>query len=55
MMVLDVEFRSKLKKMLDGNADDHEIIKYVLEFAIDQYPRPTMVWIMKQARKWDWF
>lgn len=51
----DVGFRRELRKMLDEGAEDHEIIKYVLEHAIDQYPRPTMVWIMKQAREWDWF
>jgi len=40
-MVLDVEFRSKLKKMLDENADDHEIIKYVLRRADERWLSST--------------
>jgi len=56
-VVVNLEFRKKLRKMLeDGDAfEDAEIIRYVLEFAWEEYPRPTLIWFLKKIIDWEQF
>ena len=56
-MVVDLDFRKKLKKMLEDSDTfgDTEIIRYVLEFAWEQYPRPLMIWFLKKMIEWEQF
>jgi len=56
MMVRNTEFRNELKKMLENEEyQDADIIKYVLNFAFEEYPRPTLIWFYKNIKEYDFF
>lgn len=49
------EFRSRLRKMLDDDFEDEEIIRFVLNWALDHYPRPLMVWLLTKIGQYGYF
>ncbi|WP_456327904.1 hypothetical protein [Archaeoglobus sp.] len=51
----NLEFRKKLRAMLEDDFEDEEIIKYVLNFAWDQYPRPLLVWLLAKIGQYGYF
>jgi len=50
-----LEFRNRLKAMLEDDFEDEEIIRYVLNFAWDHYPRPLLVWLLTKIGQYGYF
>ena len=51
----NLEFRKKIKTMLEQDFDDEEIIRYVLNFAWDNYPRPLLIWLLTKIAQHGYF
>lgn len=46
----DIEFRQRLRELLEDDADDKEIVKFVLEHAWNQWPHAFEHWLTQKRR-----
>jgi len=51
----NTEFRKKIRQMLENDFENEEIIRYVLNFAWDYYPRPLLVWLLVKIGQHGYF
>jgi len=51
----DIRFRAQLRKMLEEDKEDLEIINFVLEHTWEQWPRPLLIWFQKRIKEYDLF
>ena len=49
-MSRDLQFRNDLKTLLDEDAEDKEIVKFVLEHAWEQWPHSFEQWLQGKRR-----
>jgi hypothetical protein len=54
--MMDITFRDGLQKVIEENPrDDAVVIRFVLDYAWDQYPRPFFIWLNRNMRDYDMF
>jgi len=54
--MIDMAFREGLRRTQEAYPDnDAAVIQFVLEHALDQYPRPFFIWLDRQIRAYDQF
>jgi len=53
-MVINIDFRKELKQIIEEK-DDTEVIKFILSYAIGEYPLSTIIWFYKHVSYWDLF
>lgn len=54
--MIDIEFRKGLyEAQKDNPCNDAAVIRFVLDHAWDQYPRPFFVWLNRNMRDYDQF
>ena len=49
-MATDLQFRNDLQEMLDEDAEDAKIVKFVLEHAWNQWPHSFEQWLNNKRR-----
>lgn len=54
-MTVDFEFRSELTEMLESEADDREIVEFVLDHAWNRWPHSFHVWLNGKIEHMDFF
>lgn len=54
--MINLAFRQGLREVLDENPeDDAAVIRFVLDHAWDQYPRPFFIWLNRNMQMYDQF
>ena len=54
--MIDVDFRKELNKILESdNVGDQDLIKFILEYSLVEYPMSLMIWFHKVILDWNLF
>jgi len=51
--MINLKFRTELKRMLEENKEDKEIIKYVLNHAWEEWGKLTLIWFFTKIREYE--